>query len=156
MSTSGTRPSTMPLMRIMSALCIFGCWTRRVRLRSEKGSSARIEAGARRKMRLTAPFGILGLQAGEDVNNKDHCRGPLFLLREFGISCPKQYIPNVHLGRSPKDFAGTPPTTLSEATSRLTTAPAAITARSPIVTPPSTVAPAPIHTLSPMTMALPV
>lgn len=47
-------------------------------------------------------------------------------------------------------FAGLPPTTVRGATSRVTTAPAAITAQSPTVTPGRIVAPPPIQTLLPM------
>src|SRR5579871_540290 len=50
--------------------------------------------------------------------------------------------------RVPSGRAGTPPTMVSGATSRVTTAPAAITAPRPIVTPGMTIAPAPIHTWS--------
>ncbi len=46
--------------------------------------------------------------------------------------------------------AGTPATSVAGGTSRLTTAPAATTAPSPIVTPPRTVAPAPSQTLAPI------
>ena len=46
--------------------------------------------------------------------------------------------------------AGTPPTIDAGGTSRLTTAPAAMTASSPTVTPGSRIAPAPIQTLRPM------
>ena len=46
--------------------------------------------------------------------------------------------------------AGTPPTMDEGGTSRLTTAPAAMTALSPTVTPGSRIAPAPIQTLRPM------
>ena len=46
--------------------------------------------------------------------------------------------------------AGTPPTMDAGGTSRLTTAPAAMTALSPTVTPGSRIAPAPIQTLRPM------
>ena len=46
--------------------------------------------------------------------------------------------------------AGTPPTMDEGGTSRLTTAPAAMTASSPTVTPGSRIAPAPIQTLRPM------
>ena len=46
-------------------------------------------------------------------------------------------------------LAGLPATTSPAATSRVTTAPASIRARSPIVTPFSTIAPMPIHTSAP-------
>lgn len=49
-------------------------------------------------------------------------------------------------------FAGTPATTVRGGTSLVTTAPAATTAPSPIVTPPRIVACEPIHTRLPMTM----
>ena len=48
--------------------------------------------------------------------------------------------------------AGVPATTLSAATSRVTTAPAATMALSPMVMPGSTMAPEPIQTFRPMTM----
>lgn len=48
--------------------------------------------------------------------------------------------------------AGVPATTLSAATSRVTTAPAATMALSPMVIPGSTMAPEPIQTFRPMTM----
>lgn len=57
--------------------------------------------------------------------------------------------------RCPASFsflAGTPPATVLHGTSLVTTAPAATTAPSPMVTPGQTVALDPIHTRLPMTM----